>query len=155
MPSASGVRARRALLGAVLALGALLALPLRAQELTPAGLWQSISDDDGKPKAYVRIREVQGEFVGVIEQVINPAKRADRCKDCPGDRRDQPIVGLTIITGVHRDGEQFGGGKILDPDNGRVYSCRLTPIDGGKRLEVRGFLGLSLFGRTQTWIRQE
>jgi len=139
----------------VLLLAALLTLPLAAQELTPAGLWQTVSDVNGKPEAYIRIREVQGEFTGVIEQVINPEKPNARCDKCPGERHDQPIVGLTIITGVHRDGERFAGGKILDPDTGRLYSCVLTLIDGGKRLQVRGFLGFSLFGRTQTWLRQD
>jgi len=152
MPTARVLALWRA--GALLAT-LLLALPLPAQELTPAGLWQSVSDVDGKPKAIIRIRESQGEFIGVIEQVINPEKRDALCKDCPGERHNLPVVGLTIITGVHRDGEHFGGGQILDPDNGKVYSCKLTPVDGGKRLEVRGFLGFSLFGRTQIWLRQD
>ncbi|HYA66247.1 MAG TPA: DUF2147 domain-containing protein [Burkholderiaceae bacterium] len=148
---ARGVLAR----AGALVLGLLLALPLAAQQATPVGLWQSVSDVDGKPKAFIRIREVQGEFVGVIEQVINPEKRDARCVDCPGERRDQPIVGLTIITGMHRDGERFTGGKILDPDTGKLYSCILTLIEGGTRLQVRGFIGFSLLGRTQTWLRQE
>ncbi|SPE30562.1 conserved exported hypothetical protein [Burkholderiales bacterium] len=156
MSTAPRCALRRALLRTgALALVLTLALPLAAQELTPAGLWQSVSDVDGKPKALVRIHEVQGEFVGVIEQVLNPEKRDALCKDCPGERHNQPVMGLTIITGVHRDGEHFGGGQILDPDNGKVYSCKLTLVDGGKRLEVRGFLGFSLFGRSQTWLRQE
>lgn len=119
------------------------------------GLWQSVSDVDGKPKAFIRIREEQGEFIGVIEQVINPEKRDALCVDCPGDRHNRPIMGLTIITGIHRDGERFAGGKILDPDNGKLYSCILTLAEGGKKLQVRGFLGFSLLGRTQTWLRQE
>lgn len=153
MPTAVRWRALRST-GALLALLALL-VPLGAQELTPAGLWQSVSDVDGKPKAFIRIRELQGEFIGVIEQVLNPQKRDALCEQCPGERHNQPIVGLTIIDGVRRDGEHFAGGKILDPDTGKVYSCKLTPIDGGKRLEVRGFLGFSLFGRTQVWNRQQ
>jgi uncharacterized protein (DUF2147 family) len=150
------LRAGALVLGVLGAMGALLAaLPLAAQELTPAGLWLTVSDDDGKPKSLVRIREVQGEFVGVVEQVLNPEKRNSLCADCPGERHNQPVLGLTILTGVHRDGDHFGGGQILDPNNGKLYSCKLTPIDGGKRMEVRGFLGFSLFGRTQTWERQE
>ena len=133
----------------------LLCLPLAAQQFTPEGLWQTVSDIDGKPKAHIRIREVQGEFTGVIEKVLNPEKHDARCEECPGERHNQPILGLTIITGVHRDGDHFSGGKILDPDTGKLYSCILTPIDGGRRMQVRGFLGFSLFGRTQTWMRQE
>ena len=144
--------ARRA---ASLIVGLLLSLPLGAQQPTPEGLWQTVSDVDGKPEAYIRIREVQGEFTGVIERLLHPDKPDPRCDKCPGERRNQPIVGLTIITGVHRDGDHFAGGKILDPDSGKLYSCILTLIDGGKRMQVRGFLGFSLFGRTQTWLRQD
>ena len=151
---------RRARRGALARAGALIAalllsLPAGAQQLTPAGLWQTVSDVDGKPEAYIRIREVQGEFTGVIEQVLHPDKPNPICDKCPGERHNQPIVGLTIITGVRRDGDHFSGGKILDPDSGKLYSCILTLIDGGKRMQVRGFLGFSLFGRTQTWLRQE
>ncbi len=150
-------RGRRgaAALAAALIVTLLYWLPVAAQQLTPDGLWESVSDVDGKPKAYIRIRETQGEFIGVIEQVLNPEKRDARCEECPGERHNQPLVGLTILTGMHRDGDHFAGGKILDPDSGKLYSCILTLIDGGKRMQVRGFLGFSLFGRTQTWLRQE
>jgi len=162
-PKRESMPGRRALVGAVRAglgfgfalLLALVAVPLRAQQLTPAGLWQTISDVDGKAKAHIRIREVQGEYLGVIEKILNPAKQGERCEDCPGERHNQLVLGLTIIDGVHRDGDTFRGGHILDPDNGKLYSVKLTPIDEGRRLEVRGYLGFSLLGRTQTWIRLE
>jgi len=140
---------------APLLLLAALAAPVGAQQMTPAGLWQTVSDVDGKPKGHVRIREVQGEFLGVIEKVLDPDKQNERCEDCPGERHNLPVLGLTIIDGVHRDGEIFDGGHILDPDNGRVYKVKLTLIDGGKRLDVRGYIGFSLIGRTQTWNRLE
>ncbi len=122
---------------------------------SPAGLWQTISDVDGKPKAYIRIREDNGQFVGVVEDIIAPEKRDSVCEKCSGERHNRPVLGLTIITGMHRDGDHFGGGKILDPDNGNVYSCRFALADAGRKLDVRGYLGFSLFGRTQTWIRRE
>jgi uncharacterized protein (DUF2147 family) len=122
---------------------------------SPVGLWQTISDVDGKPKAYVRIREQNGNYVGVIEEIIDPAKRAERCEKCPGERHDLPVLGLTILTGLHRDGDHFGGGEILDPDNGKVYSCKLTLTDAGQHLEVRGYIGISWLGRTQTWNRTQ
>jgi uncharacterized protein (DUF2147 family) len=131
--------------------------PVAAQDAgasSPAGLWQTISDVDGKPAAYIRIRETNGEFSGTIEDIIDPVKRGKTCEKCNGPRHDQPVLGMTVLTGIHRDGDHFGGGEIVDPDNGNVYSCKLTLIDGGKRLNVRGFLGFSLFGRTQTWVRQ-
>ncbi len=140
---------------ASLLLLAALAAPVAAQQMTPAGLWQTVSDVDGKPKGHVRIREVQGEFLGVIEKVLDPAKQSERCEDCPGERHNQLVQGLTVIDGVRRDGDVFDGGHILDPDNGRVYKVKLTLIDGGKQLDVRGYIGFSLIGRTQTWIRLE
>lgn len=130
----------------------------RAQDAaanSPVGLWQTISDVDGKPKAYIRIREQQGEYTGTIEDIIDPAKRDKHCEKCEGARHDQPVLGMTILTGIHRDGDHFGGGQILDPDNGKVYSCKLTLTDGGQHLDVRGYIGFSLLGRTQTWNRKE
>jgi len=126
-----------------------------APPATPVGLWQTVSDNDGKTEALVRIREQDGELRGVIETLLDPVKRADLCRKCPGDRQNQPVQGLTIITGLRKSDDGFAGGEILDPKSGRIYSCRMHLIDGGKRLEVRGFLGFSLLGRTQTWIRQE
>ncbi len=126
-----------------------------ATATSPVGLWQTISDVDGKPKAYIRIREQQGEYTGTIEDIIDPAKRDKHCEKCEGARHDQPVLGMTILTGIHRDGDHYGGGEILDPDNGRVYSCKLTVTDGGKHLDVRGYFGFSLLGRTQTWNRQD
>jgi uncharacterized protein (DUF2147 family) len=149
----------RPALAVLLGLGLLAVGPLRADEAvalpTPAGLWQTISDVDGKPKAYIRIREQAGVYTGTIEEIIDPAKRDKRCEKCSGARHDQPVLGMTILTGIRREGERYGGGEILDPDNGKVYSCRLTLTDGGRHLDVRGYIGFSLLGRTQTWNRKE
>ncbi len=144
----------------VFILAVILCLPVRAgaQEsaaTSPVGLWQTISDVDGKPKAYIRIREHQGEYSGTIEAIIDPAKREKHCEKCEGARHDQPVLGMTILTGIHRDGDHFGGGEILDPDNGKVYSCKVTVTDAGQHLDVRGYIGFSLLGRTQTWVRKE
>jgi uncharacterized protein (DUF2147 family) len=147
-----GVRPRWAALAAAIAV---LACAPALADSTPVGLWKTVSDVDGRPKAYVRIHEEKGEFLGVIEEIFDPEKRGRHCEKCPGERHDKPVLGMTIITGIHRDGERFVGGEILDPDNGKVYSCKLTPIEEGRRLEVRGYIGFSLLGRTQTWIRQE
>jgi uncharacterized protein (DUF2147 family) len=145
------------LLGAALLLTSRIAPAIEAAPgPSPVGLWQTISDATGKPQAMVRIREVDGEYVGVIEDIVDPAKRYAICRSCKDDRHDQPVWGLTIIDRVHRDGADFGGGRILEPDTGRIYSCKLTPLDGGKRLDVRGYLlGMTFLGRSQTWIRIE
>jgi uncharacterized protein (DUF2147 family) len=153
---------RHGLCAVLLAGAALLPAPRGVSALeagidaSPVGLWQTISDTTGKPQAMVRIREINGEFVGVIEDVVDRAKRYSICRSCKDDRHDQPVWGLTIIDSVRRDGADFAGGRILEPDTGRIYSCKLTPLEGGKRLDVRGYLlGMTFLGRSQTWVRIE
>jgi uncharacterized protein (DUF2147 family) len=139
--------------GAFLGAAALAcALAAGAQE-SPAGLWESVSDVDGKPSAHIRISGTDGEFLGTVEEILNPAKRDAVCEHCTDERANRPVLGMRILNGMRRDGEGWAGGKILDPDNGNVYSCKMKLIDGGRRLEVRGFIGFSLFGRSQTWNR--
>ena len=130
------------------------ALPAPAQQ-SAAGLWETIGDDDGKPKAHVRIVETDGELRGTVEKILEPDKRDAVCDKCTDERRGRPVLGLTIVSGMRRDGEYYRGGRILDPDNGKVYSCRMRVAEDGRHLEVRGFLGFSLLGRTQTWNRLE
>ena len=123
-------------------------------QMTPVGTWRSIDDKSGEAKAEIRIAENGGVLSGRIEKrLTKDAKPDDVCNECTDDRKGKPIVGLEIIRGARKaDGKDvWEGGKILDPENGRNYTLRLTPIDGGKKLEVRGsVLGI---GRTQTWIR--
>lgn len=136
----------------------LLALPLAAsaQQATPVGSWTTIDDDTGKPKSVVEIYEARsGELAGRVVEVLQ-SEQGDNpiCSECKGDRKNQPVEGMVIMWGLERDGDVWEGGKILDPANGKVYSVKLTPIDGGEKLEVRGFVGFSLLGRTQTWQRR-
>lgn len=123
-------------------------------QMTPVGSWRSIDDKSGEAKAEIRITESGGILAGRIEKrLTKDAKPDDVCNECTDDRKGKPILGLEIIRGARKtDGKDvWEGGKILDPENGRNYTLRLTPIDGGKKLEVRGsVLGI---GRTQTWVR--
>lgn len=127
----------------------------RADDATPVGTWTTIDDATGKPRSTVRIWEADGTLQGRIESVApEPGKDpVPRCTRCEGDRKNQPIVGMVILWGLSRDGARWTGGHILDPDSGTIYRCALRPVQGGERLEVRGFVGLSLLGRTQTWVR--
>jgi uncharacterized protein (DUF2147 family) len=77
-----------------------------------------------------------------------------KCEKCEGALKNAPIVGLRILSGLKKDGDEYTGGEILDPENGEVYSSNLHLIDGGNKLSVRGYIGVSLLGRSQTWIRQ-
>lgn len=123
-------------------------------QMTPVGLWQTISDADGKATSEVRISETGGLLSGVVEKALIPSTEPN-CDKCTDDRKGQPKVGMQIIRDAKKSEgkEVWEGGSILDPGNGTVYKLRMTPVDGGKKLEVRGFVGFALLGRTQTWVR--
>lgn len=130
-----------------------IALPAMAQ-VTPAGLWRNSDDKTGEAKADIRIIEEAGVLSGKIEKrLLKDAKPGDLCTECSDDRKNKPLLGLEIIRGAKKaqDAEVWEGGKILDPENGRNYTLKMTPIEGGKKLQVRGSFGP--FGRTQTWVR--
>jgi uncharacterized protein (DUF2147 family) len=127
-----------------------------AQAASPVGLWKTIDDETGKEKSYVRITEANGVVSGKIEKLLDPGKADAKCEKCTDERKDQPVAGMTIIRNVKKDGEDlWEGGDILDPNNGKVYKVRLKPEDGGKKLSVRGYIGVPMLGRSQTWIRVE
>ncbi|WP_249277425.1 MULTISPECIES: DUF2147 domain-containing protein [unclassified Pandoraea] len=131
-------------------------LAMAADAMTPAGVWKTIDDNTGKPKALVTITEKDGEYIGTITKGLGESDDPERiCTACTDARKGQKMLGLQIINGVRRDGDGFDGGKILDPENGKEYRCKMTVIEGGKKLEVRGYIGVSLLGRTQTWIREQ
>ncbi|MDO9199281.1 DUF2147 domain-containing protein [Rhodoferax sp.] len=137
-----------------LAFGA-LALPVLAQ-MTPAGVWRTIDDKTGEPSSEVRITDNAGVLSGRIEKLLRKDSKQDAvCDKCTDERKDKPVIGMEIIRGAKKaDGKDaWEGGKILDPDNGKEYTLRLTPIEGGKKLEVRGYI--AFFFRTQTWIRAQ
>lgn len=139
---------------AALLLLPLAAAPLRAQS-TPVGRWQAASDVDGKPSALIEIREVDGQLVGTISGLFSASDSAAVCDQCDGDRRDQRVLGMQILSGMRPDGDGWSGGSILDPESGKVYRARMHLEEGGKRLVVRGYLGFAIFGRSQVWIRVE
>lgn len=125
-----------------------------AAQMTPVGVWHSIDDKTGETKAEIRLTEAEGVVRGRIEKLLRKgADQAARCVDCEGDRKDQPVIGLEIIRGARKVAgkDVWEGGKILDPENGRDYTLRLTPVEGGRKLEVRG--SIAFIGRTQTWVR--
>lgn len=126
------------------------------QAQTPVGVWKTIDDATGKEKSLVRITETAGVLSGKVEKGLDPAQAPDsRCDACTDTRKGQPIVGMTIIRNVRRNEAVWDGGDILDPNNGKVYRVRLTPNSDNKKLEVRGYIGAPMFGRSQTWLRIE
>lgn len=123
---------------------------------SPLGRWRSIDDASGKPKAVIEISETgNGTLSAKIVQILDTKDGPNPlCNDCTGARHNKPILGMTIAWGLKRQGKVWAGGRILDPENGKEYSVKMTPIAGGRKLEVRGFLGVALLGRTQVWLRE-
>lgn len=136
---------------------AVLAAPLSAlAQQTPVGTWTTIDDKTQQPKSVVEIYEAQdGSLVGkVLEVLQSDTGPHPKCSKCDGDRKDQPVEGMVILWDVARIGSEWKGGKILDPATGKIYSVKMSLADNGKNLEVRGFMGFSLLGKTQTWQRR-
>lgn len=125
-------------------------------QMTPVGLWKTINDEDGTVTSEVRIVDAGGVLSGKVERQLDPKAKSDaKCANCSDDRKDKPILGMEILRGLKQvDGKgTWEDGTVLDPNNGKVYKASLTPIDGGKRLQLRGYIGF--FYRTQTWVRAE
>lgn len=135
-------------------LGVLLVIPAMAQSSGVTGRWKTIDDVSGQPKSIVEIFADGSEIKGKIVELINPSEPNPLCKECSGDKKDKPIQGLEIIWGLNENGGEWTGGHILDPKNGKTYKCKMRLEDGGKKLVVRGFIGFSLLGRSQTWIKE-
>lgn len=141
----------------LIAVALLCLLPLTvAGQNMPLGRWRSIDDATGKPKAVIEVSQAgNGTLSAKIVQLIDTSDGPNPlCDDCSGARHNQPILGMTIAWGLKPQGKVWGGGRILDPENGKEYSVKMTPIAGGKKLEVHGFMGVALLGRTQTWLRE-
>lgn len=122
---------------------------------TPIGTWETIDDHTGEPKALVQISQdadgtLSGKVIRGLGASDDPTRRCTACTDA---RKDQLILGMTIIDGMKQDGESWTGGHILDPENGKIYKCKMHLGDDGKTLIVRGYIGISLLGRSQTWHR--
>jgi len=127
---------------------------LAMAQMTPVGSWHTIDDETQEIKSEVQIVDSAGVLNGKVTKLLRKGARQEAvCDKCADDRKDKPMLGLEIIRGAKKaDGRDvWEGGKILDPEKGSTYGLRLTPIDGGKKLEVRGSIGP--FGRTQTWVR--
>jgi uncharacterized protein (DUF2147 family) len=139
-------------------IAAVLALPSAwAQNNSPIGLWKTIDDETGKPKSLVRITENNGVLSGKIEKLFRePSEdQSPKCDKCDGANKDQPVLGMTIINGLKKDDNSWSGGTVLDPHNGKTYKAKITMKDDGKKLEMRGYIGMPLLGRSQTWVREQ
>ena len=123
---------------------------------TAAGVWKQV-DESGKVGALVTISQEGNVFVGRLSRLfLDPGDDPNPiCENCPGDRHNQPILGLVFLEGMKQSGLDYNGGTVLDPETGKIYSAKMSLSPDGNKLTVRGYLGLSIFGRSQTWTRVE
>ncbi|MCC5093550.1 MULTISPECIES: DUF2147 domain-containing protein [Xanthomonas] len=141
----------------------IVALPLAAASLlaqaadSPVGRWKTIDDETGKPKSVVQIEQaangtLSGKVVEILQSNHGPNPTCDKCD---GALKGKPIKGMTILWGLKPDGTAvWGGGSVLDPAKGKTYKAKITLTDSGKKLQMRGYVGIEALGRTQTWIRE-
>lgn len=134
-------------------------MPIAAELAEPSivGVWQTLSDVDGKPRGIVRIREKDGTFsASIIRSLVPGEEDMGLCDVCPDARKGQPYRDLVFLTGLRKESStDFAGGEILDPDTGSIYRCQAWLENNGKTLIVRGYVGISLLGRSQTWRRAD
>ena len=125
-------------------------------QATPVGLWKTIDDETKQEKSLVRLAEAGGVLTGRIEKITDPTKQDAKCDKCEGAKKDQRVVGMTILEGVKRHGgaDHWEGGTILDPNNGKLYKAKVKLAEAGRKLELRGYVGSPTLGRTQTWVRE-
>jgi uncharacterized protein (DUF2147 family) len=136
---------------------ALMTSAATAADPSPVGRWRTFSVRTGRESGMVEISQVGDTLVGKVVKIIQqPGDPVDPvCDKCDGPEKNQRVLGMTILKGLHRDGDAWDGGTILDPRAGTVYSAEIHLEDAGRALEVRGFLGVSLLGHTVTWQRAE
>jgi uncharacterized protein (DUF2147 family) len=123
---------------------------------SPVGRWKTVDDVTGKAKSVVAIWEENGKLFGRIQKILDakPDDPNPTCDDCQGEQKGQPVLGLRILWDLQKDGDGWSGGTILDPESGKTYKCLISVEDGGTKLKVRGFVGVSMLGRTQYWLRE-
>lgn len=139
-----------------LSLPVLLLCSLLAHASSPIGVWKTIDDETGEAKSLVQISEANGELQARIVKLFRKPEEDQNplCTKCDGARKNQPIIGMQVLWGLKADGDRYSGGHVLDPKKGKVYNATLKVAPDGKSLEMRGFLGISLLGRTQKWLRE-
>jgi uncharacterized protein (DUF2147 family) len=122
------------------------------QNQTVIGKWKTIDDETGKAKSIVEVYEKSGKIYGKVIEILEEEHKKKLCTSCSGQDKNKPILGMIVIKGLKKEGNVYAGGKILDPKNGKLYKCFIT-LESSDKLKVRGFIGISLFGRTQYWYR--
>ena len=118
---------------------------------SPVGVWKNLDDEDGKEKSHIEIYQQNGKFRGKVVKLL-PAATVTKCNSCKGDKKGKDLLGMDILWDMKETGKVWDGGQILDPKNGKEYNCKIE-CDGTEKLKVRGYVGVSIFGRTQVWYK--
>lgn len=128
--------------------------PALGAQGSPVGDWHTVSDVDGRPRGIITLRLTNGVLTGIVAGSLVPGEKpGKRCVLCTDDRKDQPLLGMEILRGLRWDGEAWTGGEVLDPDTGRTYRAIIRLSEDGRSLTLRGYVGISLLGRSQRWLR--
>ncbi|WOG29036.1 DUF2147 domain-containing protein [Endozoicomonas sp. 8E] len=139
---------------ALLAASALL-IPVLSFANGYVGEWYTVNEETNKKESLVTIWQEGDQLKGKIVEILDPASRDAVCEKCKGDKKNQKIEGMTFLWGMKKEGSEYDNGNVLDPKSGRVYSGSMKLIDGGQKLELRGYLGFSLLGRTSVWVKAD
>ncbi len=116
------------------------------------GKWKTIDDETGQAKSIVEIYENAGKVYGKVIEIFEEKRKNDVCKECSGTDKNKPIQGMVILRGLEKDDDEYSGGKIIDPKNGKIYKCTIS-LESKDKLKIRGYIGFSLIGRSQYWVR--
>ncbi len=127
-------------------------LPTSAQSIF--GKWENIDEETGKVDSVIEVYEKEGKAYAKIIEITDTERRDALCENCTGKNKNKPILGMDILTGLKKDGEEWSGGKILDPKNGKEYKCYIT-LENNDKLKIRGYIGFAMFGRTAYWHRKK
>lgn len=125
-----------------------------ASAQTIFGKWNSFDEQTNKKESVIEVYEKDGKAYAKIVEILDPERKTATCIECKGDRKDQPILGMDILTGLKKKKDEWSGGKILDPKNGKEYKCYIKLLDNNT-LKLRGYIGISLLGRTAIWKRAQ
>jgi uncharacterized protein (DUF2147 family) len=131
---------------------ALFLLTISINSQTIFGKWNSKNEQTGKVDSVIEVYEKNGKAYAKVVEIINDERRDALCTACEGEKKDKPILGLNILSGLEKDDDEWSGGEILDPRNGKVYKCYIELVKANK-LKIRGYIGVALFGKTAYWER--
>ncbi len=136
----------------ILHISLFILISISAEAQTVFGKWKSIDSETGKTEAIIEIYKVNDKAYAKIIDILNPVDKNKICIYCKGKNKNQPILGMVILDGLKEDGDEWSGGKIIDPKNGNTYKCYIE-LKSANNLKLRGYIGISLFGRTEYWKR--